>query len=74
MLTDIQSSDPVRRRMFSLACENLRLWLFIAQNDLFDEADDFLSDDTYDKIFTRCLVIPLEKHVNNLPWDDSDDF
>ena len=62
--------DTVRRRLTSLSRENFALWAFIAQNDLFDEAEEFLNDSIYDKIFTRCLLVEECGYDNHLPWED----
>ena len=56
-MISIPLPDSVRHRVNSLARENFALWMFIAQNDLFEEAEEFLSDDTCDRIFTRCLLV-----------------
>ena len=69
------SPDFIRHRLNTLARENFCLWLFIMQNDLFDEAEEFLFNDAFDKIFTRCLMFQHDTHDTNLPWDDVyDDF
>ena len=60
MLAHFSIPDTVRRRLTSLSRENFALWAFIAQNDLFDEAEEFLNDSIYDKIFTRCLLVEEE--------------
>ena len=67
---NIPVPDSLRLRLTSLARENFGLWLVIAQNDLFDEAEESLADVTYDKIFTRCLLVEEHDYDNRLPWED----
>ena len=74
MLAHFSIPDTVRCRLTSLSRENFTLWAFIAQNDLFDEAEKFLNDSTYDKIFTRCLLVEGRGYDNLLPWEDEHDL
>ena len=73
MLTHFSIPETVRHRLTSLSRENFALWTFVAQNDLFDEAEEFLNDGIYDKIFTRCLLVEDCGYGNHIPWlDDLD--
>ena len=70
MFAKIPVPDPVRRRFNSLARENFALWMFIAQNDLYEEAEEFLSDETCDKIFLRCLLVEEDAFTYPSPEED----
>ena len=52
--------ESVYRNIHDLAQENFNLWIFIAQNDLYEEAEEFISNDTYDRIYDHG-VFPYAK-------------
>lgn len=70
MLTYSSIPDTFRHRFTSLSRENFGLWLFVAHNGLFDEAEEFINDCTYDKIFTRCLLVDPPNYDFYRPWED----
>lgn len=72
MIADIPVPEKLKQRLTALSHENFALWTFIAQNDLFDEAEDFIADDTYGKIFSRCLLVQECDYTNRLPWEEDD--
>ena len=59
--------DHIQQHIRSLSHENFSLWMFIAQNDLLEEASDFLSD------CSTCSRL-LSSHPLPFPCDDEDDF
>lgn len=70
MFNYIRLPEKLRLRFSSLARENLALWSFIAQNDLYDEAEDFVNDDTWGKIYARFMQDEENDFDAYSPWEE----